>query len=54
MLPVVPSSSYQLVAGLHVHVGSEVVNAAECVIVVGVYLDKHLDMTAHTSRTFST
>jgi len=43
-----------LVAGLHVCIGSEVIYAAECVKDLGVYLNKHLDMTAQTSRTIST
>ena len=55
VLPVVPSSSYQLVAGLHVRVGSEVVKlSAECVTDVGVYLDVHMDMATETSRTSRT
>jgi len=43
-----------LVAGLHVCIESEVVYAAECVKDLGVYLNKHLDKTAQTSRTMST
>ena len=43
-----------LVAGVYVPVGSNVVCAIACVILVFIIIDKHLDVTAEVSRTIST
>ena len=41
---------YYLAAGLRVRVGSEDVRAADCVRNLGIYFDKHLEMTKQVSR----
>ena len=53
VLPVVPWSASHLAADLYERIGSEVY-AAEHVRYLGVYLYQRVNMTAQSSRTFST
>ena len=54
ILPIIPKLASGKVAGLHVRVGFDEFSVSECVRKVGVYLDKHLDLTAQISRTKTT
>ena len=54
ILPVIPKSASGILRGLLVRVGTDEVSAAECVRNLGVYLDRHLDMTVQVSCTIST
>ena len=54
ILPVIPRHKTDMTQGLRVRVGSDYVTAVHHVINLGVYLDRHLDMTTQVSRTIST
>ena len=49
-----PRTSRNMTEGLRVRVGSDYVTAVRHVKNLGVYLDRHLDMTTQVSRTIST
>ena len=51
ILPVIPRHKTEMTLGLRVRVGSDHVTAVRH---LGVYLDRHLDMTTQVSRTIST
>ena len=54
ILPVIPRHKTNMTEGLRVRVGSDYVTAVRHVKNLGVYLDRHLDMTTQVSRTIST
>ena len=54
ILPVIPRHKTNMTEGLRVRVGSDYVTAVRHVKNLGVYLDRHLDMTTRVSRTIST
>ena len=54
ILRVIPRHNTDMTQGLRVRVGSDYVTAVHHVKNLGVYLDRHLDMTTQVSRTIST
>ena len=54
ILPVIPRHKTAMTQGLRVRVSSDYVTAVRHVKNLGVYLDRHLDMTTQVSRTIST
>ena len=53
ILPVIPRHKTDMTQGLRVRVGSDYVTTVHHVKNIGVYLDRHLDVTTHVSRTIS-
>ena len=54
ILPIIPKPVSGQIAGLRVRVRSDDDSVSECVRNIGIYPDKHLDMSAQVSRTVST
>ena len=54
ILPAIPRHKTDMTQGLRVRVGSDYVTAVRHVKNIGVYLDRHLDMTTQVSRTIIT